>query len=274
MKLQLCFSTCPNDTFMFYAMVNRKINTKGYEFDVYMADIEDLNLNAQQHNPHISKISFGAYPELASKYQLMDSGSALGQGVGPLLVSKHKIYPDEVADITVALPGKHTTAHQLFNLAYPKVKGKKFYLFSDIEEAILSNEVDAGVIIHESRFTYQSKGLQKISDLGEIWEQQTKLPVPLGGIAIASNLPEHVKTDMVTMLKESIEYGFENFSETLPYVKRYAQEMDETVMLKHIKLYVNNYSISLGKMGQQAIAQLLYPKNNQKNYKDIFISTL
>jgi len=255
--LKLNFSTCPNDTFMFCAMVNRLVETKGYQFEPYLADIEELNRLAAQQLPDITKLSYGAYPELASSYQLLDSGSALGSGVGPLVVSKRKIFPDEVAHARVAIPGEHTTAHLLFNLAYPNAAHKSFYLFSDIMQAVLDNEVDVGVLIHESRFTYMDKGLMKVADLGEFWEMRTNLPVPLGGIAIRKNLPNNLKTEIALLLRSSIEFAFANRSATMPYVRRFAQEMDEEVMEKHINLYVNNFSLSLGNSGRNAVLELL-----------------
>lgn len=255
--IKLNFSTCPNDTFMFCAMVNQLVDTKGYSFEPYLADIEELNRLAAQQLPDITKLSFGAYPELSTSYQMLDSGSALGSGVGPLVVSRRKIYPDEVEQTRVALPGEHTTAHLLFNLAYPNAMHKKFYLFSDIEQAVLDNEADIGVLIHESRFTYMTKGLTKVADLGEFWEKRAGLPVPLGGIAIRKNLPDDLKADMASILRSSIEFAFANRSATMPYVRRFAQEMDEEVMEKHINLYVNNFSLSLGQSGRTAVLELL-----------------
>ncbi len=255
--LKLNFSTCPNDTFMFCAMVNRLVETKGYQFEPYLADIEELNRLTAQQLPDITKLSYGAFPELSASYQLLDSGSALGSGVGPLVVSRRKIYPDEVAYTRAALPGEHTTAHLLFNLAYPNAMNKKFYLFSEIEQAVLDNEADVGVLIHESRFTYMTKGLTKVADLGEFWEKRTNLPVPLGGIAIRKDLPENLKTDIAIILQSSIKFAFANRSATMPYVRRFAQEMDEEVMEKHINLYVNNFSLSLGNSGRIAVLELL-----------------
>lgn len=255
--LKLNFSTCPNDTFMFCAMVNRLVETKGYQFEPYLADIEELNRLTAQQLPDITKLSYGAFPELSASYQLLDSGSALGSGVGPLVVSRRKIYPDEAAYTRAALPGEHTTAHLLFNLAYPNAMNKKFYLFSEIEQAVLDNEADVGVLIHESRFTYMTKGLTKVADLGEFWEKRTNLPVPLGGIAIRKDLPENLKTDIAIILQSSIKFAFANRSATMPYVRRFAQEMDEEVMEKHINLYVNNFSLSLGNSGRTAVLELL-----------------
>lgn len=265
MRLKLNFSTCPNDTFMFGALVNSKINSGDYLFDVMLSDIEELNGLAVQGIPDVTKLSFGVLPKVAGDYQLLDSGSALGKGVGPLVVSRKKIYPDEVSSVRVALPGEHTTAHLLFNLAFPGTRRKSFYRFSNIQDVVLSNEADAGVIIHESRFTYQAKGLLKVMDLGDFWEKKTGLPAPLGGVAVRKSLPENVRVAINQLLCSSIEFAFKNPQEVLPYVKQHAQEMDTEVMLKHIDLYVNKFSLSLGNNGRMAIVELLKASNKIPN---------
>ncbi len=275
MKLKLCFSTCPNDTFMFDAMVNGKIDTKRLEFDIHLADIDELNRMAIDGQPDITKISFNAFARVTDSYQLLSSGSALGRGVGPLVVSKRLIYPDEIKQTKIAIPGLETTANMLFSIAFPDAINKKVYLFSDIEEAILSNEVDAGLIIHENRFTYEKKGLRKIIDLGEFWENLTHFPIPLGGIAIKRSLPDDIKIKVNQVLRNSVEHAFAFPKLTYPYVRKYAQSMDEDVMFKHIELYVNKYSINLGNEGMAAINELfnrtyqlkLIPKPNN----DFFI---
>ncbi|HSH50180.1 MAG TPA: MqnA/MqnD/SBP family protein, partial [Bacteroidales bacterium] len=182
--------------------------------------------------------------------------SALGKNNGPLLISKHKIYPDEVNDAQIAIPGFNTTANLLLSIAYPDAKNKKAYLFSDIEEVVLSGETDAGLIIHENRFTYKEKGLQKIIDLGEFWEGEMNQPIPLGGIAIKRKLDNELQLKINRILKKSVEYAFENPESAYPYIKKYAQEMNQEVMHKHIKLYVNNYTLDLGSDGKKAIKNL------------------
>jgi len=276
MKLTLGFSTCPNDTFIFDAMVHNKIDTQDFKFDLFLADVEELNKLAFKNNIDITKISFHAYAKISDNYKILDSGSALGNNNGPLLISKHKIYPDEINDLHIAIPGENTTANLLLNIAYPNVKQKTEYLFSDIEEAVLTNEVDAGLIIHETRFTYQKKGLKKIIDLGEYWENETKLPIPLGGIIISNKITPENQKKINTILRNSIEYAFKNPAESYDFVKKYAQEMDYEVMKNHIELYVNNYTKSLGKHGKQAINEL-YKKAIEKkviNYinNDIFVN--
>ena len=256
MTLKLGFSTCPNDTFIFDAMVHHRIDTEGLEFELVLADVEELNKAAFKHEIDITKLSYHAYAYISDNYVLLDSGSALGNNNGPLLISKRKIYPDEINDISIAIPGKYTTANLLLSIAYPDAKNKKEYLFSDIEEAILSNEVDAGLIIHENRFTYEQKGLKKIIDLGEFWETKTNLPIPLGGIVVNRKLPLEIQLKVNRVLRKSLEYAFENPNAGLPFIKQYSQEMDEEVMYKHIELYVNEYSLDLGKKGKKAIKKL------------------
>ena len=256
MTLKLGFSTCPNDTFIFDAMVHHRIDTEGLEFELILADVEELNKIAFDHEIDITKLSYHAYAYISDNYVLLDSGSALGNNNGPLLISKRKIYPDEISDISIAIPGKYTTANLLLSIAYPDAKNKKEYLFSDIEEAVLSNEVDAGLIIHENRFTYEQKGLKKVIDLGEFWEAKTKLPIPLGGIVVNRKLALEVQQKVNRVLKRSLEYAYENPHAGLPFIKQYAQEMDEEVMFKHIELYVNEYSLDIGEKGKKAIHEL------------------
>jgi 5,8-dihydroxy-2-naphthoate synthase len=258
-KISLGFSTCPNDTFIFDAMIHHKIDTENLNFDVVLADVEELNTKALKNELDVTKISYHAYSKIANNYLLLDSGSALGYKNGPLLISKQKIYPDEVNDIKIAIPGLNTTANLLLSIAFPEAKNKKEYIFSDIEDAILDKEVDAGLIIHENRFTYEKKGLKKIIDLGEYWEKETGLPIPLGGIAVNRKLEHDLQLKINRVLKRSVEYAFENPKSAYPYIKQYAQEMDEDVMYKHIELYVNNFTIDLGENGRKAI-EILYDK--------------
>ncbi len=256
MTLRLGFSTCPNDTFIFDAMIHHKIDTEGLNFDVLLADVEELNKEAFRNEIDITKLSYHAYAYIAENYQLLNTGSALGNNNGPLLISKTKIFPDEVNDLKIAIPGKYTTANLLLSIAYPKATNKKEYLFSDIEEVILSNEVDAGLIIHENRFTYQNKGLKKIIDLGEYWEATEKMPIPLGGIVVNRQLPNETKLKIQRVLRSSVNYAFQNPLASLSFIKKYAQEMNEEVMHNHIKLYVNNYTKELGETGKKAIETL------------------
>lgn len=259
MNLTLGFSTCPNDTFIFDAMVHNRIDTEGLTFEMVMADVEELNRLAFAGEIDITKLSYAAYAQLTSQYVLLDAGSALGRNNGPLLISKTKIYPDEVPGLRIAIPGEHTTANLLLSVAFPNVKEKKEYLFSDIEEVVLSGEMDAGLIIHENRFTYQKRGLKKILDLGEYWEEQTGSPIPLGGIVVNRNLPREVQEKVNRVMKRSVEYAYEQPDASYPFVKLYAQEMEESVMRSHIDLYVNEFTRNLGDEGKQAV-RTLYSK--------------
>ena len=275
MQLTLGFSTCPNDTFIFDAMIHQKVDTEGLKFDVFLADVEELNRNAFAGTIDITKLSYHAFAHIANSYKLLTSGSALGYKNGPLLISKRKIYPDEVSEIKVAIPGKYTTANILFSIVYPNVKEKREYLFSDIEDAILDGEVDAGVIIHENRFTYEKKGLKKIIDLGEDWENKTKKPIPLGGIAIHRKFDNAIQQKVNRVLKRSVEFALENPNSSYRYVKKYAQELNDGVIKKHIDLYVNNFTVDLGTEGKNAV-ETLFEIANKENIiatvtNDIFV---
>jgi 1,4-dihydroxy-6-naphthoate synthase len=258
MKLTLGFSPCPNDTFIFDALVNKKIDTGDFEFEVFLEDVQTLNEWALEGRLDISKISYGVLAAILPRYILLNSGGALGKGTGPLLITKYDLKNTEtVDDMLVAVPGKNTTAHVLFSLAFPQVKQKKFMIFSAIEDAVLSGEVDAGVIIHENRFTYEQKGLKKIVDLGEFWENETGFPIPLGGIAMKREFDETVRLQVEQLIRQSLEYAYLHYPEVSDYVKEHAQEMEEKVMRQHIDLYVNNYSLQLGNDGRAAIQKFL-----------------
>jgi 1,4-dihydroxy-6-naphthoate synthase len=276
MKIQLGFSTCPNDTFIFDAMVHHKIDTEGFEFELVLADVEELNRSAFLGEIDVTKLSYHAYAHVANNYKLLTSGSALGRGNGPLLISKHKIYPDEVAGLTVAIPGKFTTANLLFGVFFPQVKSKNEYLFSEIEDVVLDGEVDAGLIIHENRFTYEQKGLKKIVDLGESWESKTGSPIPLGGIVIKRKFQPEIQQRFNRVLQRSIQYAFEKPHESYQFVKQYAQELNDEVIAKHIQLYVNEFTIELQEEGKRAI-QTLYEEAIKNKIisavpEDIFVS--
>ncbi len=271
MKLSVGFSPCPNDTFIFDALVNKKINTGNLEFEIVLADVQQLNQWALQQQLDISKISYAVLPLVLDKYTVLNSGGALGKGVGPLLISNSGFEIEDWSNTSVAVPGENTTANMLFSLAYPQATNKKFMLFSDIENAVINKEVDCGVIIHENRFTYQQKGLKKIKDLGEYWEETTKNPIPLGGIIAKRSLDKNIILQVDQLIRESIEYAFRNYPLVTDYVRAHSQEMDENVMRQHIDLYVNNYSISLGEEGRSAVKKMLQV-SGYPNDKDIFIS--
>lgn len=253
MKLTLGFSTCPNDTFIFDALVNQKIDTENISFSSYLTDVEELNRKTFNAEIDITKISYHAFAHVSDTYQLLLSGSALGFGNGPLLISKQKIYPDEMNSISIAIPGKFTTANLLLSVFYPEATGKTEYLFSDIEDVVLGNEADAGLIIHENRFTYKDKGLRKIVDLGQKWETAYQLPIPLGGIAIRRSLPDEIKSSVNKILAKSIEYAFLHPLSSINYIRKYAKEMNEKVIMQHINLYVNEFTRDIGKLGKTAV---------------------
>jgi 1,4-dihydroxy-6-naphthoate synthase len=257
MTLTLGFSPCPNDTFIFDALVNKKIDTDGLDFDVRLEDVETLNQWALQGKLAISKISYGVLPLILDRYALLDAGGALGKGVGPLLIARDPLPLTAVRESRIAIPGQRTTAHLLFSLAFPEARNKEFMIFSSIEDAVLSGAADCGVIIHENRFTYQQKGLVKLLDLGEYWEKETASPIPLGGIVFRRDGDPALSQKVNTLIRRSLEYAFSRYPALPGYVKEHSQEMDEGVMRQHIDLYVNNYSLTLGHEGANAIQTLL-----------------
>ena len=271
MKLTLGFSPCPNDTFIFDALVNNKINTEGLRFEVQLEDVQTLNEWALNGKTDISKISYGVLPLVLNEYIVLTAGGAMGKGVGPLLISKPGAKGiDALNKMNVAIPGKNTTAHMLFCQAFPKAQLKKFMIFSSIEEAVISGEVEAGVIIHENRFTYQQKGLVKMIDLGEYWEKATGNPIPLGGIVMKRKFDTHLQQQINRLIKKSLEFAFDNYPAVTDYVKEHSQEMDEQVMRQHIDLYVNEFSLNLGENGKNAVNELLriYQDTNHTSIPD------
>ncbi len=275
-KLTIGFSPCPNDTFIFDALVHHKIDTEGLDFEVYLGDVEDLNNKAFNQELDITKISYHAYGYLTNNYVLLNAGSALGKGCGPLLVKSSKVESFKLEDAKIAIPGKMTTANFLLSIAHPDAKNKVEMLFSDIEDAVINGEVDAGLIIHENRFTYQDRGLEKIIDLGEYWENTTGHLIPLGGIIIKRELPIATIQKVNRILRKSIEYAYKNPESPLEYMQCNAQEMNKEVMMQHVELYVNKYSIDLGEEGKGAITQMfnlaqekgIIPKISNKLFVD------
>lgn len=262
MKFTLGFSPCPNDTFIFDALVNHKIDTEGLQFEAVLEDVETLNRWALEGKLGITKLSFPAFFRSANEYVLMNAGSALGKGVGPLLVSNTHFESEsssvasKVKEAAIALPGINTTANLLFSFAYPEAANKKFMIFSAIEDAVVNGETDLGVIIHENRFTYQQKGLHKVTDLGEYWEEKMKAPIPLGGIVIKRQYEKEVQLKVDRLIRKSLEYSFAHYPLITEYVKEHSQAMSEEVMRKHIDLYVNDYSLDLREEGREAIKTL------------------
>lgn len=275
MKLSIGISPCPNDTFIFDALLHNKIETKDFEFEIHLADVETLNQWALEGKLDITKLSFPAFFQSLQHYRLLLSGAALGKSVGPLLISKNKFAIEKVNECSIAVPGLNTTAHFLLNFAFPNILKKEFIVFSEIEDAVLTNKFDCGVIIHENRFTYQEKGLHKIIDLGEYWGEKTQLPIPLGAIAIKNNVGFEIKQEINQLILSSIEFATKNYPTLPSFVLNNAQEMDETIMRQHINLYVNNYSLLLNDEAKLAIYTMLkyYQKTQvvkHSNIEDIF----
>lgn len=265
MKLTIGYSPCPNDCFIFDALIHGKVDTEGLQFEVLLEDVETLNKKALKGELDITKLSYHAFAYVLENYILLRSGSALGFNCGPLLIQDaRRTMKDLNSNSKIAIPGKLTTANLLLSIAYPNLTNKVEYLFSDIENAVLSGEVDAGLIIHENRFTYQDRGLKKIMDLGEFWDSLIHAPIPLGGIVIKRNLSNDLQQKVNRLIKKSVGYAFENPESSMAYVKEHAQEMSEEVMKKHIALYVNNFSIDLGETGINAV-QLLFNKAKELN---------
>ena len=256
MKLSLGFSPCPNDTFIFEAMVHGRIDTEGLEFDWFLADVEELNRRAIEGSVDITKMSYHAYARAAAGYLILDAGSALGRNNGPLVVSRRMTDPGELIDALIAIPGKYTTANLLFSIFWPQATRKREYLFSDIPGAVLSGEVDAGLIIHETRFTYEALGLIKIADTGERWEELTGLPVPLGGIVVNRGVDGETAARVNRAIRRSIEYAYASPEASVSFIRKYAMETDPEVTREHIGLFVNSFSLSLGQEGRAAIERL------------------
>jgi 1,4-dihydroxy-6-naphthoate synthase len=306
MQLTLGFSPCPNDTFIFDALVNGKIDADGLTFDVVLEDVQTLNEWAKQGRLDVSKVSYGVLPDIISAYSVMDSGGALGMGVGPLLIGKYEVRSTkyevgedkyevrgtkdeggddkyeirstklEVGPIleneVIAIPGENTTAHFLFSQAFPEAKNKVFLRFDEIENWVLEGK-GLGVIIHENRFTYQEKGLYKWADLGQLWEQKTGLPIPLGGIVAKKTIPSAILRQLDLAIQKSIAFAWKHYPALTDYVTCHSQEMEEDVMRKHIELYVNDFSFDMQENGKLAILKMM-ESMGKKPYdsKQIFIS--
>jgi len=256
MEIEIGFSPCPNDTFIFDAMVHGRINTEGLSFKVTMADVEELNRLAFANALHVTKLSFHAYAHVFQRYILLNSGSALGSNCGPLLIAKKDFAMNEVDGLRIAIPGKFTTANFLMSFAFPMADNRVEMLFSDIEGAVARDEVDAGVIIHENRFTYAERGFVKLMDLGEHWEQRTGQPIPLGGIAVHRRIEPATRLKLDRLLRRSIEHAMAHPEDSMGFTEQHAQEMNPDVMRKHIALYVNDYSLNLGEKGRAAVHRM------------------
>ena len=254
--IQIGFSPCPNDTFIFDALVNNKIDTGNLQFEPILEDVQTLNTWAIEGKLPVTKLSYGVLPLVLNKYNLLNSGSALGRGVGPLLITNEGLPVTDIENKTIAIPGENTTANLLFSIAYPNAKNKVFLRYDEIENFVLQGK-GLGVIIHENRFTYADKGLEKIKDLGDYWEKETGYPIPLGGIVVKKSIQPQIQELIDLLIKQSIEFAFANYPVLNEYIRSHSQEMSEDVMRKHIELYVNDYSLNLGKKGIEAIRKLI-----------------
>lgn len=264
--ISLGFSPCPNDTFIFYALANKRIGTKGLDFNPLIEDVETLNQLAIKRAVDVTKISCHAFYYLQEDYHFLRSGGAFGRGCGPLLVQESEDRSQRSEIKKIAIPGELTTAFLLLKLylastpsSIPHHPSLSFVVmpFYEIIEAVRDGKVDAGLIIHESRFTYQDYGLTQIIDLGDWWEKETGLPIPLGGIIAKKSLGLHTIKTIESLIRASVEYSMLHKVETVPFIKKYSQELSDDVIFKHISLYVNNYTIDIGSEGEAALDELM-----------------
>lgn len=252
-RVRLAISPCPNDTFMFDAIVNGRIDLGDFDIEVDYLDIEQLNAAALDRRYDVTKCSTAILPAIDARYRLLDSGSALGRGNGPLLIRrKGECLPLE----HIAVPGEHTTANALVGRLFPEIRRRTPRLFSEIAEAVEQGEYDGGVLIHEGRFVYHRRNLELVADLGLEWEARVGLPLPLGSIVVARDCGEEFVQNFEALLRRSIEYAFAHPEVSRGYIKEHAQELEDSVIDSHIALFVNDFSLSLGNEGRQAVAEL------------------
>ena len=269
-QITLNISTCPNDTFMFDALLHGRIPTEGLSFGLHMADIEELNRLSEAGAACVTKLSVAQYARIADRYKILPSGAALGRGSGPLLVSGRPLVPGQLAGKRVAVPGFNTTANLLLSSAYGNGMIREERLFSEVAPAVLRGEADAGVLIHEERFTYAEKGLSLVSDLGGEWERKTGLPIPLGIIVVSRELDADTQRLIGRKIRESIAYAFARPSESRPFVREHAQELSDEVTERHIRMFVNDYSLDMGEEGREAVRVLLR-EAGYAGREDIFV---
>ena len=254
--LTIGYSPCPNDTFIFYALIHGKIKIPGIAFHEQLEDVETLNLKALDNKLDFTKISYHAFGHLRNQYALLRSGSALGRGCGPLIVARPGTNIADLSKGQIAIPGMHTTAYLLLRMFNPGLTNVTVMTFDRIMDAVSQGDVTAGLIIHESRFTYPRYGLVKLQDLGEWWEGYSGLPIPLGGILGKRSLDRDVLLSVESGIRESLQYAYSHTEEVLDYCRQHSQEMNEEVMKSHIDLYVNDFSLDLGPEGLKAILRL------------------
>jgi len=257
--IQLGISTCPNDTFAFHAILNQRIETPGIDYQIELLDVEQLNQGLVRGKFDVAKASFHAAILLEEQMQVLPAGSALGFGVGPVLLSNQSLQPDQLfqkkGPVSVLCPGEFTTAHLLYDIFYD-TGDIQHVVFSEIMPRLCSGEADFGVCIHEGRFAYQYEGLQLIADLGEMWERETACPLPLGGILARRSLGRETLKRLTEHIRHSIQYGLDHREETIPTMRQYAQEFDDRVLLAHVDLYVNEWTLDLGDQGWSALLTL------------------
>lgn len=254
--LTLGYSPCPNDTFIFDALVHGKVDTEGLVFQPVIEDVEALNRRAFAGNIAITKLSYHAFAHLTDQYVLLDAGSALGNDCGPLIIAREPLTEAQINAGPIAIPGAMTTANFLLSLAYPAAQNKVETVFSDIEDTVLRGPAAAGLIIHENRFTYAQRGLVQLLDLGAYWETTTGLPIPLGGIVVSRSLPAETRQKINRALRRSVEYAFAHPDDVMPYIRAHAQAMEDAVMRAHIDLYVTKFTVDLGETGRAAVEQM------------------
>ncbi len=270
-KIRLGFSSCPNDTYIFCGIATGAVDTS-LDFEIVMDDVEALNKLVSQKKLHVSKVSVATLGIVNYGYRLLKTGGAMGMGCGPMIVSRPGFRHEDLFSCRIAIPGEMTTAHLLLSLYFgtrPKVDVTRF---DKIMPLINAGICDAGVVIHEGRFTYQDYGLECIMDLGQWWEETTGLPVPLGGIVVDETFDKETCSEIVKTIRQSILYGRENQDKVLEFVRQYAQEMDEDVMMKHIELYVNDYTYDMGEKGVESILTLLSMAKGLRFFNSIRVS--
>jgi len=257
MTRTIAYSTCPNDTFIFHALIHDLVQAGGLTFETHLHDVEALNTFAKERRFDITKLSFAAIGHLRDRYALLRSGAALGRGCGPLIVAKPGFDPSRLSEVAIAVPGLMTTAHLLLGLYLGKAPQAVPMVFDTIMPKVASGEFEAGLIIHESRFTYQEHGLTCVDDLGAFWERETGLPIPLGGIAAARDLPEDEIACVESAISQSVKHAFAHPEASRDYIRSHAVELSHEVIHSHIGLYVNDFSIDLGDEGVAAVEALM-----------------
>ncbi|MCG8471593.1 MAG: 1,4-dihydroxy-6-naphthoate synthase [Desulfobacterales bacterium] len=255
--IHIAFSPCPNDTFIFHGLIHGCVKTENLFFEPHLHDVEALNRFAMERRFDVTKLSFAALPHFTDRYALLRSGAALGRGCGPLIVARPGFNPEKLAQIPIAIPGLMTTAHLLLGLYLGKKPQSVPMVFNEIMPKVASGEFEAGLIIHESRFTYQQHGLTCVADLGAFWENETGLPIPLGGIAAARDLPVHEIQTIQEMISQSVRHAFAHPEASKAYIQKHASELSQEVTENHISLYVNDFSIELGDEGEKAVSTLM-----------------